>query len=129
MTVFFGNTLRPINEISANCLVDPVPAPPPDPITDLRISEEPRFAETYQVGEPPRTVIVNLNFTWTQPTLTFGGLRNYDVWFERHTLSPDESPGSIPRTPVSVNYTTIYCTCGMRTILHVVVPRCAECRY
>ena len=100
--MFFGMTIHSTTEFFDNCLVDPVPAPPPDRITNLTVTGE-LFSENYRVQT--RIVNVDVNFTWTEPFVPFGQLLNYDVWFDRSALSLSDNRDS-PRPSITVNYTT-----------------------
>ena len=62
------------------------PVPPPDNITDLRVTEQ---RVTVTGGQ---TVVVTVNFTWTEPEVPYGRLGNYEVWLGSRALQPREEP-------------------------------------
>ena len=99
------------------------PVPPPDNITDLRVTGQ---RVTVTGGQ---TVIVIVNFTWTEPEVPYGELQNYDVWLGRRALLPRENP-PVQRPSIQVHilestYTTHVCVC-VCVCVHVCVCVCAR---
>ena len=51
-------------------------------------------------------MIVRVNFTWTEPEVPYGGLRNYEVWLGRRALQPREDP-PVQRQSIQVHISVI----------------------
>ena len=76
------------------------PVPPPDNIENITVTGQ-EVEVAYPTGE--RTVTVRVNFTWTEPNVPYGSLKNYDVWFDRDLLLPGDNR-ILPREPIPVNF-------------------------
>ena len=76
------------------------PVPPPDNIENITVTGQ-EVEVAYPTGE--RTVTVRVNFTWTEPKVPYGSLKNYDVWFDRDPLLPGDNR-ILPREPIPVNF-------------------------
>ena len=76
------------------------PVPPPDNIENITVTWQ-NVTVAYPTGE--RTVTVRVNFTWTEPNVPYGSLKNYDVWFDRDLLLPGDNR-ILPREPIPVNF-------------------------
>ena len=76
------------------------PVPPPDNIENITVTGQ-EVEVAYPTGE--RTVTVRVNFTWTEPKVPYGSLKNYDIWFDRDPLLPGDKR-TLPREPIPVNF-------------------------
>ena len=80
------------------------PVPPPDNIENITVTGQ-EVEVAYPTGE--RTVTVRVNFTWTEPNIPYGSLKNYDVWFDRNFLLPGDNR-ILPREPIPVNFRLVH---------------------